>query len=151
VNNQPKPSQIVIMVSGLVAFISLFFNWFDAPSGFSGGENGFGNGLFPMATYIGLIGLIMGGLVALTTFANVSLPDRLFGFTWTQINLVLAVFAGLIAIGYLLVDKGGWDAGIGLWLGFLASAGLITGAVMEHMQSDEASAGAPSGAPPTPF
>jgi hypothetical protein len=151
VNNQPKPAQIVIMVSGAVALISAFLPWWKVPSGFGGDDsNAFDKGLFPFATYIILIGIAMGVLAGLSAFANVNLPERVLGFTWTQVNLVLAVFAGLLAIGFLIQDSFGLDKGIGLWLGFLASAGLVTGAVMEHMQSDEVSSGAPS-APPTPF
>ncbi|MGH9211006.1 MAG: hypothetical protein ACRD2C_10030 [Acidimicrobiales bacterium] len=149
-NTQPKPSEIIIMVSGLVALISAFLAWYSFDTGFgSADSNAFDDGLFPLATYIPLIGLIMGVQVALARFANVSFPDRVIGFTWTQIHLVLSIFAGLLAIGYLLLESGGADKGIGFWLGFLASAGLIVGSVMLHLEGERATA-APS-APPQPF
>ena len=52
-------------------------------------------------------------------------------------HLVLAVFAGLLAFGWLIVSPpGDYDKGIGLWFNILASIGLLVGAVMEHLESD---------------
>jgi hypothetical protein len=150
VNTQPKPSEIVIMVSGLVALISAFLAWWSVPSGFGGGDaNAFDEGLFPLATYIPLIGLVMGLQVVLAKFANMSFPERVLGFSWTQIHLALAIFAGLLALGFLIQDNGGLDKGIGLWLGVLSAIGLIVGAVMLHMEGEQATSS--SGAPPQPF
>lgn len=144
---QPKPSEIVIMVSGAVALISAFLAWYSAPGDFEGDANAFDDGLFPLATYIGLIGLVMGVLVALDRFSSVNVPERVAGFTWTQMHLILAVFAGLLALGFLILDTGGLDKGIGLWLGVLASIGLIVGAVMLQRDGDRVEAAAP---PPPP-
>ena len=151
-NTQPKPSEIIIMVSGLVALISAFLAWVSIDFGeFGGGSadaNAFDEGFFPLATYIPLIGLLMALQIVLSRFANVSFPERVLSFTWTQIHLALSIFAGLLAIGFLLLDTAG-DKGIGFWLAFLASIGLIVGAVMLQREGEAASA-APS-APPQPF
>jgi hypothetical protein len=150
VNTQPKPSEIIIMISGLVALVSAFLAWYSVPSGFGGGDfNSFDEGLFPLATYIPLIGLVMGLQVVLARFANVNFPDRVLGFTWPQIHLALAVFAGLLALGFLIRDAQGLDRGIGLWLGILASIGLVVGAVMLYLEGERATTA--SSAPPTPF
>lgn len=145
-NTQPKPSEIIIMVSGLVALISIFLNWYS--SDFQD-FNGFDDVVFPFAAFIGLIGLVQGLQIVLTRFANVNFPDRVVGFTWTQVHLALSIFAGLLAIGFLIQSVPGVDKAIGLWLGFLASAGLIVGSVMLHMEGERETA-SPS-APPTPF
>jgi hypothetical protein len=140
------------MVSGALAFISLFLAWYSVDFGPGLGSedaNALDEGLFPLATYIPLIGLAMGVLVALTAFANVNLPENVFGFTWSQIYVALGVFAALLGLGFLLRDAGGADRGIGLWLGLLASIGLVVGAVMYHLEGDRADAA--SSAPPTPF
>lgn len=149
-NTQPKPPEIIIMVAGAIALISAILPWYAAPSN-SGVDDlsAFGEGLFPLAFYIPLIGLVMGLQVALAKFANVSFPDRILGFTWTQIHLALSIFAGLLALGYLIIDKRGFDMGIGLWLGILSSIGLVVGAVMQHMEGE--SVGQQPSAPPTPF
>lgn len=140
-NTQPKPSEIVIMASGAVAFIFSFFNWF-------GDFNAWDpDWTFPLATYIGIFGLAMGLQVALTRFANVQMPDRLVGFTWPQVHLVLAIFSGLIAIGWLIPSE---NTEIGFWLSFLAAIGLIVGAVMLHMESAAATADTGGGRHATP-
>jgi hypothetical protein len=149
VDNQPKPSEIVIMVSGLVALISAFLAWYKAPAGFGSDLNAFDKGLFPIAVYIPLIGLVMGAQVALAKFANVSFPDRILGFSWPQIHMALGVFAVLLGIGYLITDAGP-DKGIGLWLALLASIGLIVGAVLLNNEESESSP-SPGSAPPSPF
>jgi hypothetical protein len=148
VNSQPKPSEIIIMVAGLVAFISIFLTWLSF--GDVQDYSGFGDFVFPFGTYIGLIGLVMGLQVALARFANVNFPDRVLGFTWPQIHLALAIFAGLLALGFLIQSlPAGIDKGIGQWLGILGAIGLVVGAVMLHLESERATS-TPS-APPTPF
>ena len=150
-DRQVKPSDIVLMVSGAVALIFSFLPWFDMPEGI-GDINAWDTDLtFPLGTYIPLIGLILGGHVALTRLATVNMPDRVLGFTWPQIHLILAIFAGLLALGWLIVDPtdGAADKGIGLWLCILASIGLVVGAVMEYMEGERVVA--PGNAPPTPF
>jgi hypothetical protein len=142
------------MVSGLVALISAFLAWYSTPevAGFSGGSdsNAFDKGLFPIAAYIPLIGLIMGVQIALAKFANVNFPDRILGFSWPQIHLALGIFAVLLGIGYLLTDVGGLDKGIGLWLALLASIGLVVGAVLLNNEEGDRSTSAGT-APPSPF
>ena len=44
----------------------------------------FGDHLFPLTTLVVLAGVAMAAVVALKAFANVSLPDEVFGFTWPQ-------------------------------------------------------------------
>ncbi|MFP3901761.1 MAG: hypothetical protein ACLFXM_12970, partial [Acidimicrobiia bacterium] len=134
-NTQPKPSEIVIMASGAVAFIFSFFTWFDYPGqSMSAWDSDL---TFPLATYIGIFGLVMGVQIALARFAKVEMPGRVVGYTWPQIHLALAVFCGLIAIGWLI---GGEEHAIGFWLSFLAAIGLIVGAVMLHTESAAATA-----------
>jgi hypothetical protein len=150
VDNQVKPADIVIMASGAVAVIFSFFTWFEIPDVET--YNAWSTDItFPLGTYIPLIGLILGGHVALSRFANVGFPERILGFTWAQIHLVLAIFAGLLALGWLIMDPfgGGVDKGIGLWLSILAAIGLIVGAVLEYVEGE--SAVVPGSTPPQPF
>jgi len=152
VDRQVKPSDIVLMASGAVALIFSFLTWFDGEDIGAGTYNAWSTELtFPLGTYIPLIGLILGGQVALTRFANVNLPERVLGFTWPQIHLVLALFGVLLALGWLIVNPFGSDIdkGLGLWLSILASIGLMVGAVLEHTEGERAVA--PGTAPPTPF
>jgi hypothetical protein len=151
VDRQVKPSDIVLMVSGAAALIFSFLPWFDG-SDLGGPEySAWSTDLtFPLATYIPLIGIILGAQVALTKFANVNLPERFLNFTWAQVHFVLALFAVLLALGWLIVDPG-IDKGIGLWLSILAAIGLMVGAVLEHVEGEQAVAPGAGTVPPTPF
>ncbi len=120
-NKQPTTGEIVIMAGGAVMLIASFFN-------FVFKKNAWGSHLFPIATLIVLYGVIMGAQIALTKFANVTLPDHIAGFTWEQLHLALSVFALLMSLGWLI--SGAPDKGIGLWLTLLASIALVVGAVM---------------------
>ena len=120
-NKQPTPGEIVIMAAGAVMLIFSFFD-------FAGKTSAWGSGLFPVATLIVIYGIVMAAQVAVTTFAKVDLPDRVAGFTWEQVHLVLGVFALLMSLGWLI--SGVPSKGIGLWFLLLGSIGLVVGAVM---------------------
>jgi hypothetical protein len=128
VKSKPTTAEIVLMAGGAVALISSLFAFYTAPIG-SLSFNAWDTGLFPIAAYPALAGAISGGVVALRRFAGMHFSDSVGGFTWQQVHLLLAIFAGLVMAGYLITDHGGADFGIGFW-GMLASTGaLIAGAV----------------------
>jgi len=149
-NEKPTPAEIVIMASGAVALIFSFFDFysFDAPFGGSDGVSAWDGALFPLATYMAIIGVIMGAVIALERFANVKPPDRVFTFTWPQVHLALAVFAFLVGLGFLIVDSAG-DKAVGFWLMFIASIGLVVGAVLLMRERTGAASAGGSTGPPT--
>ena len=150
VDKKPTVPDIVMMAGGVVCLLFSFLAFYKFGSV---SRSAWGSGLFPIATYVALFGLIVGGSVALMKFANVSLPDPILGFSWKQIRLALSLFAGLLMLGYLIVDKGGLDFGIGFWLMLLGAIALVAGAVMETIGFDPQAAkggAAPGAAPPAP-
>lgn len=151
--NQPKPSQWVLMASGAVMLVFSFFN-FVKVSGL-GGSKAFsawsGDAFFPLSWWPVLFGVAVAVLVALTVFADVSLPNEVLTLTWKQIYFVLAFASFFILLGFLLVDVSGlFDKGIGFWLMFIASIGLVVGSVME-LQDKSSTAGPSRQGPATPF
>jgi hypothetical protein len=129
VNVNLKPSDWVIAVSGVVALIFSFFDWFN-------GVNAWDTDLtFPLGTYIAIIGVIMAAHVLLTGLAGTNFPDRVVGFSWVQIHLVLGLYAGLLALGWLIVSPFGADKKIGLWLSVLAGFGLLVGAILKWVEA----------------
>lgn len=153
-NNKPTTAEIIILAAGAAALVFSFLNWF--------GEGDFGlnawdSGLFPIATYVGILGAVMAVVIALEVFANVNLPARVLSFSWAQVHLALAIFTALIALGFLVADSGG-DKGAGLMLSVLAAAGLVVGAIMlDKERPGGVRVGAPAGpgaappmAPPPP-
>ena len=118
---QPTTSELIIMIAGAVMLVASFLD-------FRVNTSTWGSGNFPIATLLPLYGVMMAAQIALTKFANVSLPDQIAGFTWEQVHLALGLLAGLMAVGWLLTDVG--DKQIGLWLEMLGGVALAVGAVM---------------------
>jgi hypothetical protein len=139
-------SDIIILAAGAVMVICLFLPWI----GNGSDENAFGTLVFPLGTFAALFGIVMAVHVLLTKIASVSFPDRILDFTWDQVHVVLSIYAVVLMVSWLLVDVGGIDKKIGLWLALLASIGLVVGAVMRLQESPSATAG-PGTTPPTPF
>jgi hypothetical protein len=126
--NQARPAEIVIMTAGVVTVIGAFLPFWELP--LVGSTNAWGRLLFPVATLMPVFGLVMATQVAAARFANVRFPDRVMGFTWPQVHLVLGSFAALLALCYLVVDKGVMSFGVGYWIVLLGCLGLVTGAVL---------------------
>ena len=117
----PTTSELIIMIAGAVMLVASFLD-------FAGKTNSWGRFIFPIATLLPIYGVVMALQIALTKFANVNLPATLAGFTWEQVHLVLGLFAGFMAIGWLLTDIS--EKGIGFWLEVLGGIALAVGAVM---------------------
>jgi hypothetical protein len=120
-NKSPTTSELTIMIAGAVMLVASFLD-------FSGDASAWGSGNFLIATLLPLYGVVMAAQIALTKFASMNLPERVLGFTWEQVHLVLGLLAGLMAVGWLITDTG--DKQIGLWLEILGGIALAVGAVM---------------------
>ncbi|HEY7106240.1 MAG TPA: hypothetical protein VH986_07540 [Acidimicrobiia bacterium] len=147
----PTPGEITIMAGGAVALIGSFLHFYSVDTSFgSGSVSAWGSGLFPVATLMVIFAVISAVLVAVTKFANVQLPERVLTFTWTQVYLVLGFFAALYAIAYLLVNKGGYDFGIGFWLILIGCLASLVGAILLLRERATTSGpGSPGVPPPT--
>lgn len=126
------PAAIVALASGIIMFLAGFLNWYT--SSFSDdGISAWKEGLLPVATFVPLAGLVTAGIVAARLFLKDKVPADIAGFTLVQLQQVLAVFTLLLALGWLIADKGGVDFGIGFWLNLLGAIGLVAAAVMEFL------------------
>jgi hypothetical protein len=138
-------ANLVILIAGAVILIASFFA-FHKTSGTSivvngirvgGGSASFSawsRGFFLIATIPALIGAVMAAQVAVEAFAPaVKLPERVLGFTWTQIHLVLGFQATIMMLAFLIQDTG-FDKGIGLFLMLLAAIALLVGAVLRMQE-----------------
>lgn len=147
-NNKPTTAEIIILASGAVALVASFLAWYDLGS-FGGSLSAWDSGLFPLATYVGILGGAMAVVIALEAFANVKLPAKILSFSWPQIHLADAVFCALIALGFLIQDAGP-DKGMGIMLSLLASAGLVAGAIMLDKERPGGVRVAPAASPGVP-
>ena len=124
-NNQLKPSTIMLLAGGAVLAISTFLDWAGAGSfGFNGWETD-AYGL--QGIFVFLIGAAVAGSVAAKTFGNVQLPPRIVGFTLNQLYLALGLAAFLITFGLQIAQ----NSKFGVTLGWIAAAVVVAGAFME--------------------
>lgn len=116
---QPTPGEIAILAGGAAALIGSFLD-------FAGSSSAWGKGLFLIATLVPIYAVLTAVLVALK-FANVSVPERIAGFTQEQLVLVLGILGALMALCWLIAAE---DLGIGFWLVLLGSAAVCAGAFL---------------------
>jgi len=141
-----KPSTIMLIAGGAVLFISTFLAWFSVGSGsFSSSASGWSTESYGLTgIFVAIIGLAVAVGAALTTFTDVEIPSDILGFTREQVYCMLGLAAFLITFGLQF----GSATGIGILLGWIASAVVVAGAYIE-MQA--AGAGAAPAAPPSQF
>jgi hypothetical protein len=142
VKNNPSAARIMLIAGGAVLLISSFLDWrdtFSSDSGVSTDITGL-QGIFCL-----LIGAGIAAVAALQTFGNVNLPDRLIGFSWNQLFLILGFSAFLITFGLQFAEA----TAFGVTLAWIASAVIVVGAFLE-LQA-ETRAPARGATPPTPF
>ena len=132
-----RPSQIVILVSGVVTLIFSFLAFFKYEySGFGSSTSESFSAwstklpLLPLSTIPALIAVVVAGGPAAKVFGNADLPEVL-GFTTAQLMVALSFIGALVTVGFLISGAEGADFGIGFWFMLLGSLGLLAGSVME--------------------
>jgi hypothetical protein len=147
-NVKLSPAAMVILVAGVVMLIGSFLDFyeidFDLPDIEIEGldipaEEGFsawsGDLFFPVTIIPVLCGVLMSLHVGLTAFAGTRFPDRIAGFGWNQIHLLLGFQAAIMMLAFLLQDIGIADRGIGFWLMLIAAIALVVGALMRTREA----------------
>lgn len=128
----PTPGEIVLMAGAAVTLLFSFFPFYKLEVGdFTDNTSAWGSGLFPTATLIPIFAVIAGVLVALVRFGNVRYRGNAFlGIPWNTLLLVLTFFSALLAVSYLIQDRGGLSFGFGFWLVLIGAVGSLVGAIV---------------------
>jgi hypothetical protein len=135
---KPTLGQALVLVTGLLLFIWGFLPWY---SDAGGSANAWSTetipGLVMTATWVPLLSLAIVVFVAIKVFGD-GFPDKILGFTWAQIAMVVGLFDVLITLGFLVANRslgnlGSLDLGAGLILSFITSIVLLAGAVFDHL------------------
>jgi hypothetical protein len=131
VEKNPTPGEIVVMAGAGVCFLFSFFPFYSGNLGLHN-LSAWGSGLFPVATLIVIFAVAAGVLVALVRFANVHYPSGgVLGFGWNTLLLTLTFFSAILAVAYLIVDRGAaYNLGFGFWLVLIGAVGSLVGAVL---------------------
>jgi hypothetical protein len=146
-------SDIVILASAVVLVVASFLTWIDFGSprlpipqqalqqlGVDiprGTQNAWDH--FPGFVYPLIAGVIAGVQVVMEK-VRPQMPGHVAGFSWTQIDLLLGIWALLSVIAVAFEDFGYGDKGIGLWLTLVAAAGLLVGAILRLREPARATA-----------
>lgn len=154
-SSTPKVPHIILMVSGVVAFIFSFFAFVGASGSYGITKNSW---TFGPSLWLPVIGIIIAALAAIQAFSpQTKLPGDVLGFTLTQVIVILAAASLLISVGYLFISVEGLGKKFGFYLELLASIGLIVGAAMALLEEQKGGTGRVGGGygqpqqPPTPF
>jgi hypothetical protein len=141
-------SDIVILASAVVLLVASFLTWIDFGSPTFGAippqliqqlgidiprgtENAWDH--FPGFVYPLIAGVIAGVQVVMEK-VRPEMPSHVGGFSWTQIHLLLGIWALLSVIAVAFEDFGYGDKGIGLWLTLVAAAALLVGAILRSRE-----------------
>ena len=134
---KPTLGQAIVMAAGVLLFIWGFLPWY---SDSGGSANAWSQetipGLLLTATWVPLLSLAIAIFVAIKVFFD-GFPDRVFGFTWAQLSMVVGLFGVLISLGFLVANRslgnlGSLSLGLGLILSFITSLVLLGGAVLDY-------------------
>ena len=136
------PGEIVVMAAGAVALIASFLPFYKI-EGF-GDDESFSSWsgdlpfLRPVATLIALFAVAAGVLVVLNKFANMQIGNVL-GIGFPQLLLALGFYSTILALAFLIQDKGQLDTGFGYWLLLLSAIASLVGGVL--MRNERGAAG----------
>jgi hypothetical protein len=135
---KPTLGQAIVMAAGVLLFIWGFLPWY---SDAGGSANAWSQetipGLLLTATWVPLLSLAIAIFVAIKVFFD-GFPDRVFGFSWAQLSMVVGLFGVLISLGFLVANRslgnlGSLSLGLGLILSFITSLVLLGGAVLDYV------------------
>jgi len=129
--NDLNIGKLVTVIGAGVVFVFSFLPWISVSGYYS--RSAWGSGLFPMATWAPILALAVGFLVAADLFGFINLPEKYWEFSFDQVVLIGSVFAFIVTISYLIMDRGGAGIGVGLILCFLGTLGMVGGFVMDKL------------------
>ena len=133
---RPELGQVLVMASGVLMFVWGFLPWYSYQGG---SANAWSTATLPglvlTATWVPLLSLVIAVFVAIKAFGGFS--DRVWGFSWAQLAVMVGLFNVLITFGFLVANRslGGFGAlnlGTGLVLSFITSLIMLAGAVLDH-------------------
>jgi hypothetical protein len=137
VRREPTLGQIMVMAAGVLMFIWSFLAWYGSPGG---SANAWSTttipGLVLTGTWVPLLSLAIAVLVAIKAFGS-GLPDRVWGFSWAQLSVVVGFFDVLVTFGFLVANRslgaiGTLSLGAGLILSFITALVMLAGAILDH-------------------
>jgi hypothetical protein len=129
----PSPAILVVMASGVVMLLASFLSFYKfSILGQSAQFTAWSSKLFFPVTIIPVVfGVVMAAHAGISSFApQVKLPEKLLGFEWNQVYLVLGGQSAVMMLAFLFQNRDPLAISTGFWLMLLSSIGLLVGAVL---------------------
>ena len=130
----PSPANLVTIGAGLFMLLASFMTFYKFSAlGTSGEFSAWSSTLFfPVSIIPVVFGVVLAAHAGITSFApQVKVPEKLFGFEWNQVHLVLGAQSTIMMLAFFLQNRGPYfGLGTGFLLMLLASIGLLVGAVL---------------------
>jgi hypothetical protein len=129
-----KLSERVILVAGVVMFITSFLPWYSVDLGPLGDftRNGWQSPGALWSILAALIGVGMAGIVAGASFAGMRMPELAPGMTWGRIFLAGGI-ASLVLVIIKWINENDF-LGFGFYIGFIAAIGLAIGGFLAYQE-----------------
>jgi hypothetical protein len=134
---RPELGQVLVMAAGVLMFVWGFLPWYSDPGGSANAwSTATVPGLVLTATWVPLLSMAIAIFEAIEVFGS-GLPDRVWGFSWAQLAVMVGLFNVLITFGLLVANRslGGFGTvslGVGLILSFVTALVMLTGAILDH-------------------
>jgi hypothetical protein len=135
-----KTSDKVIVISGLVLFISAFLAWFKLDNPFGGDltASGWDVGFF-WAGIPGLLGLAAAAAIISSKLFVAKLPELPMG--WGQAFLIAGVISAVIVLLKLITGEDYVDRAYGLFLATIAALGFAGGGYLAFQEEKSGGTG----------
>jgi hypothetical protein len=134
-----KTSDKIIVISGLVLFISSFLPWFKLEAfGFEATASGWDVGFF-WAGIPGLLGLAAAAAIISSKLFDAKLPELPMG--WGQAFLIAGVISAVIVLLKLITGEDYVDRAYGLFLATIAALGFAGGGYLAFQEEKSGGTG----------
>jgi hypothetical protein len=131
------PGEIVTVISGALLLVFSFFSWYGYDFGpFSVSRNGWQSPGALWSLLAILLGVVLAAHVIVEKLSAIDLPERLGSVGWGVMHLA----GGALAFIFVIIkatSSDGLDRKIGLWVGLLASLGLLVGGYLMAKEAGE--------------
>ncbi|GEM_PF-2110582 len=130
-DNDIKPSTLLLIGGGIALFVSTFLDWTDDASVNGWSTENFGT----MGIILAAISLGLTISVISTTFGELTAPESILGFSQDQLNLVLGLISFFMLFPVEFID----NTGTGILIGWLAAVAIIAGAWIDLNEESQQS------------
>lgn len=133
----PQGWELLIMGGGLAMLVGSFLQFLTVSSDaddrhWNAWSNAFN--LFPVSAIVVLLGVAAAGELVLTRYTSSRLSERVGGFSWPEIRLLIGFLSTLTMLGYLVREIPSIGNGAGLFIVLIGAASLFAGGLAERRQ-----------------